>query len=123
MCILLPPVVTGGAAVSLCDYMRERFRLAYSTKRARINNILVYTYFIRCLYRSDGSEVAPTTTHTVGSSSGGLMIIGRSPAGCSLVSTQSMRPAVVCLIVCLNDVYILAAVVIAIIGFAVIWLV
>ena len=34
-----------------------------------------------------------------------------------------MRPAVVCLIVCLNDVYILAAVVIAIIGFAVIVLV
>ena len=51
------------------------------------------------------------------------MTIGRSLAGCSLVSKQSMRPAVVCLIVRLNDVSILAAVVIDIIGVAVVVLI
>ena len=69
------------------------------------------------------SEVAPSPAHAVGSGSGGLMTIVRSSAGCSLVSTQSMRPSLVCLIVCLNDVSILAAVVIAIIGVAVVVLI
>ena len=37
--------------------------------------------------------------------------------------TQSMRPAVVCLIACLNDFSVLAAVVIAVIGVAVVVLI
>ena len=66
------------------------------------------------------SEVAPTTAHAVGPSGGGLMAISRSLAGCSLASTQSMRPAVVCLIVFPNVVASLVVVAVAIIVVAVV---
>ena len=39
------------------------------------------------------------TAWAVGTSGGGLIAIGRSLEGCSQVSTNSMRPAVHCLIV------------------------
>ena len=94
MCIRLPPVVTGGAAVGLCNDKRERLRWSYSTRRARIDRILFYYYIIRCQYRSKESEVAPTTSHLVGSSGIGLIPIIKSSTSFSKVITKSMSPAV-----------------------------
>ena len=72
------------------------------------------------MYRSKGSEVAPTAAHAVGSSGGGLVAISRSSAGCPQVSKKPMRPAVLCLIVFSIIVAILVVVAVAIIVVAVV---